>query len=152
MTPQVFIDITRFELKKRAERYKADGWRFVNACGSLIDLDSEDSDKGVVEMLYTFARGREMENLRFNVRPGEVLESITDLYFNALVNENEAHDLFGIEIKGIVIDFGGAFYTLSIPTPMNPQSNIAIRAAERKAYGAADYGACPVPTSSDQES
>jgi len=150
VTPQVFIDITRLELRKHAERYQAEGWRFVNLCGSLLDLD-EESDKGVVEMLYTFARGREMENLRFDVQPGEVLESISDLYFNALVNENEAHDLFGIEIKGIVIDFGGAFYTLSVPTPMNPQSNIAIRAAEQKTYGTADYGACPVPTSSEEE-
>ena len=156
VNPQVFIDIKRTELRSRVQNYKENGWRFVNVSGSLLDLDAEDKGdglgRGAVELLYTFARDNELENMRFNVEPSETVESISDLYFNALVNENETHDLFGIDIKGIVIDFGGAFYTLSVPTPMNPLSNIAIRAAEDNTYGAANYGACPVPPSSDQES
>jgi hypothetical protein len=147
--PQVFIDIERRDIKSRAQQYKDDGWRFVNLCGSLIgSIDEkvgENASTGVVELLYTFSKDDELENLRFNVTPGETVDAISDIYFNALVNENEAHDLYGIDIKGIAIDFGGAFYTVSVPTPMNPLSNIAVRAAADKTYGAANYGACPVP-------
>ena len=32
--------------------------------------------------------------------------------------ENEAHDLFGVDIEGIAIDFGGNFYALAQKEPM----------------------------------
>ncbi len=36
-----------------------------------------------------------------------MVPSITDLFLEAFVFENEIHDLFGVDIKDIAIDFGG---------------------------------------------
>ena len=47
-----------------------------------------------------------------------VIPSITDLYLEAFVFENEIHDLFGVHISDIAIDFGGNFYQLAVKEPM----------------------------------
>ena len=38
------------------------------------------------------------------------IPSVSGVYWNALFYENEIHDLFGLNIKGIVLDFKGTFY------------------------------------------
>jgi len=121
MDPQVFIDRALPQLHTQTQDYKDKGWRFVNMCGSTIDTG--------VELLYSFSQGEAFENLRLCVGVDDEVPSISDLYFNSFVFENEAHDLFGVEIKGIAIDFGGNFYATSIPTPMNPHSAAAVEAA-----------------------
>jgi hypothetical protein len=78
-----------------------------------------------VELLYSFSKNEPLENLRLIVAADDSLASISDLYFNAFVFENETHDLFGVQFEGIVIDFGGKFYAVSVPTPMNPSSKAA---------------------------
>jgi ech hydrogenase subunit D len=32
------------------------------------------------------------------------------------------HDLFGVEIKNIAIDYSGTFYRTSVKTPFNPKA------------------------------
>ena len=46
------------------------------------------------------------------------MPSVTDQFLAAFVFENEAHDLFGVDIEGIAIDFGGNFYALAQKEPM----------------------------------
>ncbi|MDR3052589.1 MAG: NADH-quinone oxidoreductase subunit C [Coriobacteriales bacterium] len=138
MDPQVFIEIDSAQLRQKVQSYKDSGWRFVNICGTTI--------KDGVELLYSFSKGEAFENLVLNVTNDAVLPAISDIYFNSFVFENETHDLFGVTIEGIAIDFGGNFYTVSVPTPMNPHSSAALAAAADNTYGAANYGACPVPT------
>ncbi|MDR3307621.1 MAG: NADH-quinone oxidoreductase subunit C [Coriobacteriales bacterium] len=142
MDPQVFIDITIPQLHASTQAYKDKGWRFVNMCGATIDAG--------VELIYSFSQGEALENLRLNVGIDEEVPSISDIYFNSFVFENETHDLFGVGIKDIAIDFGGNFYTTSVPTPMNPASRAALDAAKSNTYGAANYGACPVPTTTEE--
>lgn len=57
-----------------------------------------------------------------NVPDGTPVPSITELYPAAFVFENETHDLFGIEIYGINLDFQGEFYKVSQKFPMNPRA------------------------------
>jgi ech hydrogenase subunit D len=76
-----------------------------------------------VELLYSFSDGLELENLSLVVNTDTAVPSITQLFPAAFFFENEVHDLFGVTFTGISIDFDGAFYTLSIPTPMNPVGN-----------------------------
>jgi hypothetical protein len=117
MDPQVFIDITLPQLRTRVEQYHDKGWRFVNLCASTLPNG--------IELLYSFSHGHDLENLRLEVTPADEVPAVSDLYLNAFVFENEAHELFGANIKGIAIDFKDHFYDLSIPTPMNPQAGIA---------------------------
>ena len=45
------------------------------------------------------------------------LPSISSFYWPAFLYENEMHDLFGITVKGMAVDFKGHLYTTMIPTP-----------------------------------
>jgi Ni,Fe-hydrogenase III component G len=120
--PQVFIDIAHTELRERIEGYAARGWRFVNICGSTVE--------GGVELIYSFSEGPLLENLRFVVDNETSLPSISDLFPNSFFFENETHDLFGVGFSDISIDFGGKLYAVSVPTPMNPYSTEAHKAAK----------------------
>ncbi len=115
--PQVFFDIELSELMDRVNGYKGRGWRFVNLCGSTGGATA-----GKVELLYSFSSGDELENLRMLVTNEDTVPAISPVYPNAFFFENETHDLYGVAFKGITIDFGGAFYPTSVPTPMNPAS------------------------------
>jgi len=50
-----------------------------------------------------------------------VVPSITKAYFAAFTYENELHDLFGITVTDLALDFKGTFYKLSTKTPFAPQ-------------------------------
>jgi NADH:ubiquinone oxidoreductase subunit C len=153
--PQVFIDIAADEMRQRVEEYSELGWRFVNICGSTV-VDAADAasaasagDGGAgaagaassaassaegggatgVELIYSFSKGLPLENLRFTIDTGTVVPSISDCFPNAFFFENETHDLFGVKFSGISIDFDGEFYTVAVPTPMNPYSSAAREAA-----------------------
>jgi hypothetical protein len=139
MDPQVFIDITPSEMRAKTQQYFDRGWRFVNIHGSTVD--------GGVELIYAFSDFEPLENLRFVLPNGASLPTITDLFPSSFFFENETHDLFGVNFEDISIDFGGEFYTVSLPTPMNPASAQAKEALANNSYGAANYGACPVPES-----
>ena len=90
---------------------KEEGARFVQMCAT--------ADEEGMDLLYTFRRGEVLDNRMVNVSaPGTVVPSITDYYLEAFVFENEAHDLFGVHIEGIAIDFSGKFYNVSVATPM----------------------------------
>jgi hypothetical protein len=136
MDPQVFIDTTIAALHDQTAVYQSRGWRFVALSGTTVEQG--------VELLYSFSNHKEFEQLRLIVSSGETVPAISDIYFNALVFENEVHDLFGVNIEGIAIDFGGHFYAVSVPTPMNPVSaqaqsafNITYRQPAKEA-GASD--------------
>jgi hypothetical protein len=142
--PQVFIDITDDELRERIEEYDNGGWRFVNISGNTV--------AGGVELIYSFSKGFPLENLRFTIDNKTVIPSVSDRFPNAFFFENETHDLFGVNFSDISIDFNGEFYTVAVPTPMNPHSSAAHEAAADNRYGAANYGACaPPPSASGKE-
>jgi ech hydrogenase subunit D len=48
---------------------------------------------------------------------GAELPSISSFYWSAFLYENEIHDLFGVTVHGMAIDFHGAFYKLAVKTP-----------------------------------
>ena len=65
------------------------------------------------------------------VTSDDVVPSITDQFLEAFVFENEIHDLFGVDIQGIAIDFGGHFYQLSVKEPMTVISPAQLAAREK---------------------
>lgn len=113
----VFTEAALSDVCSIAASYKARGWCFVQLCASTL----EDS----VELLYTFQPqdySQTLEGVRVNVPDGQSVQSITGSYPAAFVFENETHDLFGVDIQGINIDFGGEFYTVNVAYPMNPRA------------------------------
>jgi ech hydrogenase subunit D len=39
------------------------------------------------------------------------------MYWGAFIYENEMHDLFGVAVKGMNVDFSGNFIRTSVPYP-----------------------------------
>ncbi|OGV51279.1 MAG: hypothetical protein A2X49_03700 [Lentisphaerae bacterium GWF2_52_8] len=85
-----------------------DGYRLVQiSCTKLADHYQVD---------YAFDKDLKFFAYRLKLpleKPS--LPSITKIYFAALTYENELHDLFGIQIDGIAIDYKGKFYRTEIP-------------------------------------
>ena len=106
-----FIPLTVEGLPALAAEKKAEGWRFVQ----LLAVNTDDG----IDLIYSFMKDSPLVNYEIKgVQKGTVVPSITDQFLAAFVFENETHDLFGVDIKGIAIDFGGNFYAVSQKEPM----------------------------------
>ncbi len=120
-----FVPLTVEGITSLAAEKKAEGWRFVQ----LLAVNTEDG----IDLVYSYMKGNLLENHEIKgVQKGTVVPSITDWFLEAFVFENETHDLFGVDIKDIAIDFGGNFYALAQKEPMTIISP-AQQAAREKA-------------------
>ena len=129
-TQTKFTDIALDELRPLAEQRKADGWRYVQT----LCTNTENG----IDYTVTFNKDGLLDNFRIKgLTKADVVPSISDLYFSAFVFENEVHDLFGVNISGIVIDFGGKFYDLAMSEPMTVISPAQKAAREKAAKVAA---------------
>jgi len=113
MSEALFVETPKDELLARAAEFKAKGWRFAQACATRAGDDA-------FELLYTFVDDgtNEVANLRVAVAAGEEVPSVGALFPCAFMFENEMHDLYGITVTGITLDYRGGFYHLHIPAPM----------------------------------
>ena len=115
--PNVYETIELDQLFARVVELHNENYRFVQICATTL----EDS----CELLYTFmapdAAEGALTGIIVNVPDTTPVPSITDLYPAAFVFENETHDLFGVDIYGINLDFHGEFYKVSEKFPMNPR-------------------------------
>jgi len=57
--------------------------------------------------------------LRITVAPDEEIPSITAVYHNAFLYENEIHDLFGLSVKHIAVDYHGTLFRIAISKPFS---------------------------------
>ena len=73
---------------------------------------------GAIELTYSFDLDSQLTNLRLSL-PGEAphLPSVSSIYLCAVLYENEIHDLFGVQVDGLAIDFKGNFYKTSVKFP-----------------------------------
>ena len=125
-----FTDIELEEYRGLAEQRKGSGWRYVQSFCT-------NTDDGI-DFTVTFEKDGVMENFRVKgITKDMSVPSISDMYFSAFVFENEAHDLFGLNITDIVIDFGGHFYDLAMKEPMTVISPAQKEAKEKAAKIAA---------------
>ena len=131
---QTFQALSLADLPQEIERRKAENWRFVQ----VLAVNKDEA----VDLVYTFNKGNVLENLRIeDVTKEDTVPSITGSYLNAFVFENEAHDLFGVNIEGIAIDFHGHFYNMKITEPMTIISPEQKAAREKAAKIAAAQAA-----------
>ena len=138
-----FLSLTVDALPAFAADRKREGWRFVQLLAVVTD--------GGFDLVYSFMKDGVLENYTIqDVTKDTVVPSITDQFLAAFVFENEVHDLFGINVKGIAIDFGGTFYQLSQKEPMtiiSPEQKAAReKAAKVAAAKAAKEQGAPADT------
>lgn len=70
------------------------------------------------ELNYSFDEELKFSNLRVVVNPAtDRVPSVSDIYWNAFFYENEVHDLFGITIDGMAVDYKGSFYRIAVKHP-----------------------------------
>jgi ech hydrogenase subunit D len=114
MTPQTIIDITIPDLLEKVREFQVKGFRLVQICCSRLP------DK--LEMLYSFDLDYQLTSLRLTLAldaPTPV-PSVSGIFLPAFLYENEIHDLYGVKIDGMAIDFKGTFYQKTMVSPFNP--------------------------------
>ena len=129
-----YVDFSK--LKAEGALVMLDGWRLVQilaqkapviepgvpsitgiAPGPIINATGGDS----VELTYSFGKNLEFKNLRATAREGQIIPSISDICIGSFLYENEIHELFGVRIEGIVIDYKGTLYQTTKKRAFNPE-------------------------------
>jgi len=106
-------EIAVADLLTETGAFKAKRWRLVQiGCSGIGDA---------YEINYTFEKDDAYETVRITVHDGDVIPSISEHYWATFVYENEIHDLYGLTVEGMSIDFGGHLYSTAIKNPFkNP--------------------------------
>ena len=126
---QHFEDISIDDILSVAEREHEAHSRFVQ----VLCINGEDGIDLVYSYQKTADQGYAVHNYRVHgVKPETHIPSVTKFYLVAFPFENEAHDLFGVQVDDIAIDFKGGFYKVAMDKPMTVISP-AQKAAREKA-------------------
>lgn len=84
----------------------------------LVQIGCTRTGEGQFEVNYSFDENLSFSNFRVVVNSAvDQLPSISGIYWNAFLYENEIHDLFGITVDGMVIDYKGRFYRMAVKQP-----------------------------------
>ncbi|HBM17191.1 MAG TPA: NADH dehydrogenase subunit [Lentisphaeria bacterium] len=109
---QEYITIKKEELLEKTAPLFKSGHRLVQICCTKLP------DKLIMD--YSFDKDYKFIDYRIELPlEGASLPSITGIYFAAFTYENEIHDLFGINVIGNALDFGGKFYRINETAPFN---------------------------------
>jgi ech hydrogenase subunit D len=111
MEPQTILLIGVGDVVPKAEQAKRDGKRLVQIGCTKIGDD--------FEIIYVYDKDYKLTSYRITVKQADEIPSISSVYFGAFVYENEIHDLYGIHVTGINIDFKGTFYKTTIKHPFS---------------------------------
>jgi ech hydrogenase subunit D len=111
---QKLITINADELVARVDEMKKSNHRLVQICCAKVGE--------TIEVNYSFDKDYHFTNFRVVLTQDNLkINSVSGIYLQALLYENEAHDLYGVEVKNMAIDYNGTFYRTSVKTPFNPQ-------------------------------
>lgn len=121
---QEFREISLDAVHDLAAERASEGWRYVQ----ILAVNTEEG----VDLVYSYMKDGLLENDTVRaVQATDTVPSITDLFLEAFVCENEIHDLFDVTIANIAIDFGGMFYQLAEKAPMTVVSPEQLAAREK---------------------
>ncbi len=121
----------------RVEEYHKGGWRLALINATSV-LPSDELPAGAVDVTWAFAKDAAFETIRERFIPGsgDVMPSVSGIFWPAFLYENEIRELFGVTVEGINVDLQGQLYKTAERVPFSPS---AIRARLEKA------GTLPVP-------
>lgn len=140
-----FAEVRADELVELAEAKKNDGYRFVQ----MLCVNTEEG----IDALYSFMKGDSLENYTIKGIDAatQSVPSVTGSFLAAFPFENEAHDLFGLNVTNIAIDFKGGFYKVAMDKPMTVISPAQKAAREKAAKIAAAKASCAKSSEEDLE-
>lgn len=119
-----FHDMAAGTIHADAQARLDDGWRYVQ-------ILAVNKDNGV-DLVYSYMKDGYLDNMVVRDVPRDArIPSISDVFLEAFVCENEIHDLFDVAISDIAIDFGGMFYQLAEKAPMTVVSPEQLAAREK---------------------
>ena len=93
----------------RVEQFRSGGYRLVQINATKVG--------DLYEINYSFDKDYTFENIRITIPIEIEVPSISGMYWGAFIYENEMHDLFGIQVKGINIDYKGNLIKTTIRYP-----------------------------------
>ena len=98
------------DLVERVRRCAAEGWRLVQINATTLAHR--------FEVNYSFDRDYVLLTLRIELSLEQpAVPSVSGVYLSAFLYENEIHDLWGIQINGIAVDYKGTFYRTTVKMP-----------------------------------
>lgn len=106
-----FTPLAQSSVHDDAAQRLDEGWRYVQ----ILAVNKDDG----VDLVYSYMKDGLLDNAVVSDVPRDAhIPSISDVFLEAFVCENEIHDLFGVAFDGIAIDFLGNFYRVSTEYPM----------------------------------
>ena len=130
--------ITVETLLDKVKAMKAQGRRLVQISATRLP--------DTVELTYSFDLDSQLANLRLTLPADKPqLPSISSIYLCSILYENEIHDLFGVQVDGIAIDFKGNFYKTAVKFPFASAPVCAAPAKPAPVAATAPATAAPKP-------
>ena len=102
-------EIDLISLIGEVESFKNKGYRLVQMHCTRI----EDN----FEINYSFEKDLMFKNVRLLIKMDTELPSISGVFWGAFIYENEMHDLFGVTVRGMNVDFKGNLIRTSVRYP-----------------------------------
>ncbi|MBO6147924.1 MAG: NADH-quinone oxidoreductase subunit C [Lachnospiraceae bacterium] len=102
-------EIEEDTLLNETQKVHSEGYRLIQICATTVDSG--------YEILYTFGKGYDELSIRFLTKGEKPVQSISRIFPPAWLYENEIHDLFGIEVENMTLDFRGGLYRTSVKAP-----------------------------------
>lgn len=107
-------DITIDQVLGTAQKMYFEKYRFITI--TCVEVGAN-----TVDLIYQFDRDLTLKQFRLRVGKDEEVPSISQIFFCALLVENEIKELFGVTVTDIVIDYGGHLL-LSDGAPSTPMA------------------------------
>ena len=142
-----FVPLQLDRLRDTAHRMKDEGWRFIQTHAAFNEPH--------VDLYYSFMKDGKVVNYRIEgVTKDDPVPSITDIFLAAFVFENEARELFGVDMRDIAIDFQGGLYAPAEAEPMriiSPEQKAQIEKARKAAAAKAAKSSGAAPDASESK-
>ena len=103
-------EVTSDTILSEVQALKSENFRLIQICATK-------AAENTYEILYTFGDRYDEAHLRYTVEAGKSIPSITHLYWAAFLYENEIHDLYGIDVDDMVLDYRGGLYRTAEKAP-----------------------------------
>ena len=104
-----FVNVNPENVIDESQKLKFAGYHLMQQCATRVP--------DAFELIYTFGKDLEVKQLKITLPEENEISSITSIFPCAFIYENEMHDLFGVKIKMINIDYEGKLYRTAIETP-----------------------------------
>ena len=124
---QELITVVEAALSAKVYGFFSEGYRLVQIHCTAVDTG--------FELNYSFDRDYQFTNMRLVIDRDAEVQSISRIYWNAFLYENEISDLFGVKIKNIVLDYHGGFYQTATKAPFSKPPQKENKPEEKKPEG-----------------